>query len=213
MLKGGDTRPWFPVGQERSPRYGVMNVRSLLRVSRRSVTGGSVLAGLLALAALTAGCGGAASGATAGAGSGGGGAQPSVTPTAAPYSPPVVISVRRVGKFGDVLVNSKGYPLYMFQPDHKKAVTCNQLCMSIWPPLVVPAGASVKAGPGVKQALLSSDPNPLGGQVATYDGWPLYAYGGDSSPGQATGQDVNIDGGYWFLMQPSGQPLMAGPKA
>ncbi len=175
------------------------------------MTGCSILVGLLAAAALAAGCGGGASQAPAGGGqpsvSRGGGHHAALTDSGH-KGPPVVISARRVSKFGEVLVNSHGYALYMFQPDKKSAVTCTQLCAGIWPPVEVPAGASVEAGAGVRQSLLGSDPDPAGGRVATYGGWPLYAYGGDSSPGQPTGEGVDIDGGYWFLMLPSGQPLM-----
>jgi predicted lipoprotein with Yx(FWY)xxD motif len=167
------------------------------------VTGHLILAGLLAVAAVTAGCGGTASVSRAEGG------HRSLSADSGHRPASVVISMHSVGRFGDVLVSNGGYALYMFKPDKKSKVTCIQLCAGIWPPLQVPAGSSVVAGPGVRQSLLSSDPNPDGGRVATYGGWPLYTYDGDALPGQATGQGVNLDGGNWFLMQPSGQPLMA----
>ena len=43
------------------------------------------------------------------------------------------------------------------------------------------------------------------GRVITYQGWPLYTYLGDASPGHAAGQGKNDDGGYWYVMRPSGQ--------
>jgi Secreted repeat of unknown function len=44
-----------------------------------------------------------------------------------------------------------------------------------------------------------------GGRVVTYDGWPLYTYLGDASPGHAAGQGNDDGGGYWYAMRPSGQ--------
>ena len=39
------------------------------------------------------------------------------------------------------------------------------------------------AGPGCGVAA-RADPDPAGGRVVTYDGWPLYTYAGDVEPGR-----------------------------
>ena len=39
---------------------------------------------------------------------------------------------------------------------------------------------------------------PGGGLQATYDGHPLYTYIGDSGPGQANGNDLDLNGGFWY---------------
>jgi predicted lipoprotein with Yx(FWY)xxD motif len=49
------------------------------------------------------------------------------------------------------------------------------------------------------------------GECGTYDGWPLYGYAGDVQPGQATGQDVFLNGGEWYVIGPSGRPLTSPP--
>ena len=67
------------------------------------------------------------------------------------------------------------------------------------------AGQAVAAGPGVRPGLLGTAPNPGGGRVVTYHGWPLYTYLDDASAGHAAGQGANHDGGYWCTMRPSGQ--------
>jgi hypothetical protein len=69
-------------------------------------------------------------------------------------------------------------------------------------PLLPVRGA---AGPGVRPGLLGSLPNPGGGRVVTYHGWPLYTYLGDAGPGHAGGQREDDDGGFWYVMRPSGQ--------
>ena len=53
--------------------------------------------------------------------------------------------------------------------------------------------------------LLGTAPNPGGGRVVTYRGWPLYTFLGDAAPGDATGQAADDDGGYWYVMRPAGQ--------
>jgi predicted lipoprotein with Yx(FWY)xxD motif len=117
----------------------------------------------------------------------------------------VTVSTRSVKGLGQILVDSRGRTLYMFMPDKQKKVTCTSAsCVAAWPPLKLPAGAKAAAAGKAKQALLSSDPNPKGGKVVTYARWPLYTYIGDSKPGQASGQALNLNGGVWYVLSPSG---------
>lgn len=121
----------------------------------------------------------------------------------------VKIEARSIPGVGQVLVTSKGYALYVFEPDHHRTVTCTGVCAGTWPPLMVPTGADLVGGPGVQRALFGSDPDPVGGRVLTYDGWPLYGYTGDLQPDQATGQDIDANGGDWYVIRPSGKPVLA----
>jgi predicted lipoprotein with Yx(FWY)xxD motif len=124
----------------------------------------------------------------------------------------VTIEARSLPGVGTVLVSSRGYALYMFEPDAQRQVTCTGLCAATWPPVRIPASASLAAGRGVSPALLGSDRDPAGGsRVVTYNGWPLYAYTGDVAPGQVTGQGIDLNGGDWYLIRPSGQPVTTGP--
>jgi predicted lipoprotein with Yx(FWY)xxD motif len=125
--------------------------------------------------------------------------------------PAVTIDGRTLPSVGRVLVTSNGYALYMFVPDDRRQVTCTGLCASTWPPVKITPDAQLAAGPGVQAHLLGSDPDPAGGRVVTYNGWPLYTYTGDVQPGQVTGQGIDLNGGDWYLMRPSGQVLNLGP--
>lgn len=107
-----------------------------------------------------------------------------------------------------VLVTGAGYALYMYVPDHRSAVTCTGLCAASWPPVVEAAPSDVHGGRGVDAALLGAIHDPSGGTVVTYDHWPLYTYTDDVQPGFAEGQGVDANGGYWYLMRPSGAPLV-----
>jgi len=119
----------------------------------------------------------------------------------------VKISTRKLPKLGVVLVDSKGRTLYMFVPDKRSKVTCVGSCAAVWPPVKLPAGAKAVAGGGVKQSLLGSDRDPAGGRVVTYNSWPLYTYVADTAAGQAKGQGLNLNGGYWYVLAPSGKVI------
>lgn len=121
------------------------------------------------------------------------------------------VGTRTVGALGTVLVDSTGHTLYVFMPDKHSAVRCTGACASVWPPLKVESGGKASASGGAKQSLLSSDPDPEGGDVVTYAGWPLYKYVADTSPGMATGQGLNINGGLWYVISPSGTVITKKP--
>ena len=133
-----------------------------------------------------------------------GGSAPGATP--AHGGPKVTVMARSLPGVGTVLVTAKGYALYVFAPDNHHAVTCTGACAGTWPPLTRPAGGTLAAGRGVSSLLLGTEPDPAGGRVISYDGWPLYTYSGDVQPGQATGQDIDLNGGEWYVLRPSGKP-------
>ena len=117
----------------------------------------------------------------------------------------VTVERAELGQLGTVLVTNKGFALYTFPPDAARHVTCTGDCASAWPPLTLHAGQTAAAGAGVRADLLGTVPDPGGGRVVTYHGWPLYTYLGDASPGHAAGQGKDDDGGYWYVIRPSGQ--------
>jgi predicted lipoprotein with Yx(FWY)xxD motif len=123
----------------------------------------------------------------------------------------VVISTKKLPKLGTVLVNAKGLTLYMFVPDKQKKVTCVGTCAAVWPPLKLAKGAKPVAKGQAKASLLGSDPNPAGGRVVTYNKWPLYTYVADRKPGMATGQALNLNGGLWYVLAPSGKVIRTKP--
>jgi predicted lipoprotein with Yx(FWY)xxD motif len=146
----------------------------------------------------------------------GGGRNAGPAPTTAPAQGSAkVIKTANVKGLGTVLVNSDGYVLYMFPPDRRTKVTCTGTCAASWPPATVPDGTEPKAGPGVRGSLIATvpNPNPEGGRVVTYNGWPLYTYAPDIRPGMASGQALDLNGGFWYVMRPSGQIVKTTPTA
>ncbi len=117
----------------------------------------------------------------------------------------VTIGVIKDGKLGNVLVDGHGQVLYMFAPDRRAKVTCNSECQSIWPPLVAPKTGTAKAIDGARQSLIWSVKNRVDGErIVTYNGWPLYTYVTDQRPGKAGGENLDINGGYWWVIHPNG---------
>ena len=91
-----------------------------------------------------------------------------------------------------VLASARGFTLYSFAPDTPSKSVCNGSCAAYWPPVKGP----VTAGPGVTGSL-GTIKRSDGSTQATYDGHPLYTYVGDSAPGQAHGNNLNLNGGLW----------------
>jgi predicted lipoprotein with Yx(FWY)xxD motif len=98
-----------------------------------------------------------------------------------------------------VLTNARGYTLYWFAPDTSTKSTCYGTCAAYWPPVT---GKPV-AGPGVT-GKLGTIGRTGGGTQVTYDGHPLYTYIGDASPGQNTGNNINLNGGFWYEIPAAG---------
>ncbi len=122
-------------------------------------------------------------------------------------APGVKISAKSVSSLGPVLVNEEGKTLYVFAPDKESKVTCQGECAAVWPPLKLESGQKAIASGAVQSKLLGKDSDPEGGDVATYAGWPLYTYTADTSAGTATGQGVDLNGGYWYAISPSGKVI------
>jgi predicted lipoprotein with Yx(FWY)xxD motif len=98
-----------------------------------------------------------------------------------------------------VVTNSKGLTLYWFVPDTSTTSKCTGSCATYWPPVKGPA----TAGAGVT-GTLGTITRSDGTKQATYDGHPLYTYVGDTAPGQAKGNALNLSGGLWYEMTVSG---------
>ena len=127
------------------------------------------------------------------------------TTAASPATKAVSLSVRTLPTVGAVLVNAEGHTLYSFTPDQHSKVTCVSSCAAVWPPLKLASGETAAGSPQIRASLLGSDPDPEGGSVVTYAGWPLYTYAADGAAGQDNGQAIEANGGRWYVIAPSGK--------
>lgn len=110
------------------------------------------------------------------------------------------------GEFGGRLV-AEGMTVYLFTPDEGGESTCTGGCAENWPP--VPGGAP-DVGDGVEAALVGTTDREDGSTQLTYNGWPLYYFGGDESAGDTAGQGVND---VWFVVGPDGEQIESQPGA
>ena len=91
-----------------------------------------------------------------------------------------------------VLTNAKGFTLYSFAPDTPTASKCYGSCAVYWPP-VTGTPAAGQGLPGKVTTITRTD----GSHQLTYNGHPLYTYIADTAPGQARGNNINLNGGVW----------------
>src|SRR6201984_64392 len=165
-------------------------IRSLTRLkARNGLRMLLALPAIAAIAAVLAACSSSGTSSTSGGGS---------TSTSSPAA--VTTGSLKTATIGGatVLTSSKGFTLYSFAPDTSTKSNCNGACAQNWPPVHGPATASgVK---GTFGTIKRSD----GSVQATFDGHPLYAFAGDTAPGQAKGNGLNAAGGLWHEITTSG---------
>jgi predicted lipoprotein with Yx(FWY)xxD motif len=98
---------------------------------------------------------------------------------------------------GMVLASSHGLTLYYYSEDKPGSgmSVCTGGCATAWPPLAAP----VKAPAGVRlPGPLGMITRPGGVKQVTINGFPVYMYAGDKSPGQDMGNGVE---GSWHVIK------------
>ena len=85
-----------------------------------------------------------------------------------------------------VVVNPAGHTLYALSPETPHHLLCREAyCLEIWPPLLLPHGAKLRAARGV-QGKLGLLRRPGGKMQVTLRGKPLYRFEEDHKAGEAT---------------------------
>lgn len=90
-----------------------------------------------------------------------------------------------------ILTTTKNRTLYSLSAETNGRFVCTASCVSIWHPLLVPAGVKPK-GP----VRLGTIERPDGKTQVTYKGRPLYSFSGDSKAGDVNGEGIE-DVGTW----------------
>ncbi len=106
--------------------------------------------------------------------------------------------------YGKILTDGDGVTLYLFTKDSGTVSACNGGCLNAWPPVV--ASDTPTAGAGLHTEDLGSITREDGTKQVTFHGHPVYTYGGDSGPGEFTGQG---SGGSWFVIGADGKAVKA----
>jgi predicted lipoprotein with Yx(FWY)xxD motif len=134
-------------------------------------------------------------------------ASASGTASGAPVIPAKAVLTVRKTKIGYVLATASGHTIYWFSKDVKGSGTsaCTGSCLAAWPAVT---GAPVAAS-GVRLAGKLGTITRSGGVVqVTYNGYPLYTYAADMTPGQALGNDAS---GVWHVI--TGTVLSPSPAS
>jgi predicted lipoprotein with Yx(FWY)xxD motif len=97
-----------------------------------------------------------------------------------------------------VLTNARGFTLYSFAPDTPTTSKCYDSCAAYWPPIT----GTAAAGSGLP-GRIGTITRTGGARQLTYNGHPLYTYIGDTAPGQAKGNNLNLNGGLWHEVRVS----------
>jgi predicted lipoprotein with Yx(FWY)xxD motif len=108
---------------------------------------------------------------------------------------------------GDILVNSTGRTLYLFQKDSGTQSACTGACAAAWPPLL--DKGKLTAGSGADASRLGTTTRSDGADQVTYNGHPLYLYAGDKKAGDTNGQGSTGFGASWYALSPTGVAVTA----
>ena len=124
-------------------------------------------------------------------------------------APGTVVGVAKTA-VGPVLVDSKGFTVYLLTADTPGHSSCNAQCLQFWPPVTAPAGAAMPSVQGVSAALTATKATD-GASILAAGGWPLYTFAKDKAPGDVNGQGKKSFGGTWYAVSPSGQAVTTPP--
>src|SRR5947209_286069 len=130
-----------------------------------------------------------------------GGSSPNSTPTTGGSQSSVVLQTATAsvkGKSETVLTDATGKTLYYFTADSATQSACSSSCAQMWPPLLfTSSGGPTSSTPLAGKLSVQTDAN---GSQVEYNGHPLYAFSGDTAPGQTNGEGLF---GKWFVATPN----------
>jgi len=108
------------------------------------------------------------------------------------------INVATDAKYGQILVDSQGRTVYIFDKDMGTTSACTTApCLPAWPAVV--AAGTPQGGSGVTSSMLGTAQGQVAGQV-TYNGHLLYRFAGDTKAGDVMGAVIPN----WHPITPAG---------
>jgi len=126
------------------------------------------------------------------------------SPHRAKAKPAPTVSVRSTSSYGKILVDSKGFTLYLWAKDKNDKSACSGGCLAVWPFVLV--SGKPTAGPGVNAKLLGTI-KVKGGNEVTYNKHPLYRFVSDVKAGIISGEGNRTFGAPWWLVSPAGNAI------
>jgi predicted lipoprotein with Yx(FWY)xxD motif len=108
----------------------------------------------------------------------------------------------RSSEYGRMLFGPNRQAVYIFQRDRRNRSRCYGECAREWPPVFTMGKPRARAG--VKKSLLGTTRRRDGRLQVTYAGKPLYYYAHEG-PGEVECHNVNLNGGFWWVVGPNGK--------
>jgi predicted lipoprotein with Yx(FWY)xxD motif len=112
---------------------------------------------------------------------------------------------------GNVLVDSQGRTVYLFQKDSGTKSACSGACAAAWPPVRTSVKPTV--GSGLAASKVRTTARSDGKPQVTYNGHPLYLFQNDQNAGDTNGQGVSAFGAAWYVISPAGSAITASPTS
>jgi predicted lipoprotein with Yx(FWY)xxD motif len=116
---------------------------------------------------------------------------------------PVVSTAKT--SLGQIIVNSSGRTLYLFEKDRNGKSACSGQCAVFWPPLTTSGKPGVTGG--ARASLIGTTRRADGRLQVTYNHHPLYTFVKDKKAGQTNGEGVNAFGAVWDAVSPAGTKI------
>jgi predicted lipoprotein with Yx(FWY)xxD motif len=104
-------------------------------------------------------------------------------------------------KFGTMLYDATGQPIYLFDAEATSRPECYDECAEAWPPVLTEGEPRAKGA--VRSDLLGTTRRSDDSTQVTYAGHPLYFYAHEGKY-QVLCHNVTEFGGTWLVVQPDG---------
>lgn len=122
-------------------------------------------------------------------------------------SQPLHIGIADNATLGNYLVDAEGRTLYVSKDEADGSLSCVDECLETWLPTVT-SGRPVTA-PGLIPGFVGVVERPDGTLQASFRGYPLYYYDGDSNQGDTKGQALDST---WYVLSSTGEIITALPS-
>lgn len=123
------------------------------------------------------------------------------------------LSVAVSDEYGQYIVGPANRPVYAFVTERRAGddlaalESCNKPCRERWPPAFTAPDFPV-ADPLDPE--LTTTLKDQAGDVAVYNGEPLFYFVMDEAGAEPVGQGIHSFGGWWYLMSPDGAYIDTG---
>jgi predicted lipoprotein with Yx(FWY)xxD motif len=116
-----------------------------------------------------------------------------------------------IARHPHVLIDAAGHPLYILTSEAGGKIKCVTSCTHVWPPVMLPVNVGTfSRSAAVKGSLAWVKRGKF--RQATFNGYPLYTFAGDTKPHEAKGVGLKLGAGTWVLVNAWAKTAAATPE-